>query len=147
MADSRWHVDQFLAPTPVRVLVDVRGADLTEDRDTAVVRAERQDGDLRTLSRAAGLQCRAPETLVDAATERAEERSRTVVAAASAKAQATLADDLQRLIDLGRLNALVREEEIQLAREQLARVGAAIGQARLRLDSIRLLLEGPLPRD
>ena len=147
VADSRWHVDQFLAPTPVRVLVDVRGADLTEDRDTAAVRAERQDGTFQRFLERPGFNAALLKTLVDAATERAEERSRTVVAAASAKAQGTLADDLQRLIDLGRLNALVREEEIQLAREQLARVGAAIGQARLRLDSIRLLLEGPLPRD
>lgn len=32
---------------------------------------------------------------------------------------------------------------IELAQEQLERVGAAIEQARLRLDSIRLIVEGP----
>ncbi|MEO5961394.1 MAG: RNA polymerase-associated protein RapA, partial [Opitutaceae bacterium] len=27
VADTRWHVDQFLAPTPVRVVIDLRGQD------------------------------------------------------------------------------------------------------------------------
>src|SRR5439155_22389869 len=33
VADSRWHVDQFLAPAPVRVVVDLHGNDLTSERE------------------------------------------------------------------------------------------------------------------
>jgi ATP-dependent helicase HepA len=54
-----------------------------------------------------------------------------------------LSADLQRLIDLRKLNDHVRPEEIALAQEQLKNVTGAIDQARLRLDSIRLIVEGP----
>lgn len=50
-----------------------------------------------------------------------------------------------RLIDLKKVNDHVRPEEIALAQEQLERTRAAIAGARLRLDALRLVLEGPAP--
>jgi ATP-dependent helicase HepA len=41
----------------------------------------------------------------------------------------------------------VRPEEIELAREQLAQTRTALEHARLRLDSLRLLVAGPPDRD
>src|SRR6185436_16386933 len=46
VADSRWHVDQFLAPTPIRVVVDLRGDDQTEARDAASVARDFEDSDI-----------------------------------------------------------------------------------------------------
>ncbi|MEO6244084.1 MAG: hypothetical protein ABIQ12_01505 [Opitutaceae bacterium] len=51
------------------------------------------------------------------------------------------------MIDLQKINDHIRPEEIALAREQLQRTGAAIAQARLRLDALRLIIEGPLQED
>ena len=56
---------------------------------------------------------------------------------------AALTADLQRLIDLQKINDHVRPGEIALAREQLQHTDAAIEQARLRLDSLRLIVESP----
>ena len=56
----------------------------------------------------------------------------------------SLGADLQRLIDLQKLNDHIRPEEIALAQEQLKRTRETIQGARLRLDSLRLLLEGPI---
>jgi ATP-dependent helicase HepA len=50
--------------------------------------------------------------------------------------------DRQRLIDLQKTNDHVRPEEIVLATEQLEQTRLAIAGARLRLDSIRLIVEG-----
>ena len=83
------------------------------------------------------------KTLIESATARAEERSQTLKANASAQAKAALGADLQRLLDLQKINDHVRPEEIALAQEQLQRTDEAIAQARLRLDSLRLVLEGP----
>ena len=52
--------------------------------------------------------------------------------------------ELQRLIDLQKLYDHVRPEEIELAREQLAQTCASIEQARVRLDAVRLVIEGPM---
>ena len=53
-----------------------------------------------------------------------------------------LTADLQRLVTLGKLNENVLPEEIDLAKKQVRQTRTAIEQARLRLDSIRLIVEG-----
>ena len=65
-----------------------------------------------------------------------------LISSAAARAGAALSAEIQRLVDLQKLNDHVRPAEIALAREQLERIRAAIAQARLRLDSLRLVVEG-----
>lgn len=81
--------------------------------------------------------------MLAAATEQAETLALAVKSAAGERAAAALGTELQRLVDLQRLNDHVRPEELAYAREQIVRTGAAITEARLRLDSIRLVVEGP----
>lgn len=143
VADSRWHVDQFLAPTPVRVVVDVRSRDLTDERTADSISADFEDGDIHRFLERPGFNAALLKSLLEAATERAEARSADLKRAAETQATATLSAETQRLLDLRKLNDHVSEEEIELAREQLKQTRGAIGQARLRLDSLRLILESP----
>jgi ATP-dependent helicase HepA len=142
VADSRWHVDQFLAPTPVRVVVDVRGEDLTADRDPASLAGYLEDSDIHRFLEGPGFNSSVLKEMIETATEKATDSSRTLKTTAEAKATAALTAELQRLVDLQKVNDHVRPEEIALAREQLERTRTAITQARLRLDSVRLILEG-----
>jgi ATP-dependent helicase HepA len=143
VADSRWHVDRFLAPTPVRVVVDVGGRELTAERPADDVAANFADADIHRFLERPGFDATLLKRLLDAATERAGRHSRALIEHAGARATAALTVEVQRLLDLRRLNDHVRPEEIELAREQLAHTLSAIAQARLRLDSLRLMLEGP----
>jgi ATP-dependent helicase HepA len=143
VADSRWHVDQFLAPTPVRVLIDLRGHDLTEERDALSVAEESEDADIHRFLERPEFSPALLNQLIDAATHAAEGRARAVKKTAEQKAQDVLSADLKRLVDLRAVNDHVRPEEIALAQEQIDHTRAAISQARLRLDSLRLVLEGP----
>jgi ATP-dependent helicase HepA len=143
VAESRWHVDQFLAPRPVRVVVDFRGQDLTDEHDATALAADVEDGTIQRFLERPGFNLALLKTMLTTATERAEERSRALKADAGEQAHARLTADLQRLVDLRQLNDLVRPEEIALAQERLQRTGAAIEQARLRLDSLRLIVAGP----
>lgn len=145
VAETRWHVDRFLAPTPVRVLVDMRGADLTDERDTADLADEVEDADIHRFLERPGFNAGLLKTLLAFAGERAEERSRGLKDAAIARATAELTVEWQRLVDLKKVNDHVRPEEIALAHEQLERTRGAVEQARLRLDALRLVLEGPVP--
>jgi ATP-dependent helicase HepA len=143
VADSRWHVDQFLAPTPVRVVVDLRRNDLTEDYPAAGLADDFVDGTLHRFLEQPGFNVALLKAMVEFATERGDKRSRALVGAAQNRATTALAADWQRLVDLQKLNDHIRPEEIALAREQLERTTTAIAQARLRLDSLRLIVEGP----
>ena len=143
VADSRWHVDQFLAPTPVRVVIDMRGRDLTAERAAKSVSADFEDSEIHRFLERPGFDAALLKTLLASATATAEEQASGLKTAAESKASAALTADLQRLVDLRKLNDHVRPEEIALAEEQLRRTRTAIEQARLRLDSIRLIVEGP----
>lgn len=142
IADARWHVDQFLAPTPVRVLVDIHGSDLTDQRDGTSLSNETTDAPLPRFLERPGFNATLLKNLLEAATERATSRTLDLKKAAREQAAASLTADLQRLVTLGKLNDNVRPEEIDLAKKQVLHTRTAIEQARLRLDSIRLIVEG-----
>ena len=143
VADARWNVDQFLAPFPLRVVVDLRGNDLTAERDAPTLAVEVADATIQRFLERPGFDLTLLKTMLDGATGRAGEAALSLKEAAQAKAAAVLTADWQRLTDLQRLNDHVRPEELALAREQLEHTCAAIAQARLRLDALRLIVEGP----
>lgn len=147
VADTRWHVDEFLAPTPVRVVVDLRGDDRTAAHPAAAVAADFEDREIHRFLEQPGFNAELLRQMLAAAEEHAGAHSQALRQAAAAKAGAVLGAGLARLVDLRRLNDHVRPEEIELAREQLAQTRTALEHARLRLDSLRLLVAGPPERD
>ena len=147
VADSRWQVDQFLAPVPVHIVVDVRGQDLTDERNAKALAAEAEDGVIQRFLERPTFNISLLRALIEGATKFAEVRTSALKAAAQTKAGTVLTAERQRLIDLRKLNDHVRPEEITLAQEHLTRVNGAIEQARLRLDSIRLIVEGPAGKE
>ena len=72
VADSRWHVDQFLAPTPVRTVIDLRGNDHTATRDATALAADFIDGTIQRFLARPGFNAALLKTLLATATERAE---------------------------------------------------------------------------
>ncbi|MEO6005813.1 MAG: RNA polymerase-associated protein RapA [Opitutus sp.] len=145
VAESRWHVDQFLAPTPVRVLVDVRGKDLTEERSASAIADDFEGATIQRFLERPGFNFNLLKPMLATATARAELQTQALKTDAAAKASAVLSADRQRLIDLQKLNDLVRPAEIELATEQLDQTRLAIENARLRLDCLRLVVEGAAP--
>ena len=143
VADARWHVEQFLAPTPVRVVVDIRGRDLTDQYDVKTLEEEVRDGEIHRFLERPGFNSALLRALLEGATEIAGKHSATVKEDARAAVRSALGADLQRLVELRRLNDHIRPEEIELVRERLEKVARAINRARLRLDSLRLIVEGP----
>jgi len=142
VADAKWHVDQFLAPTPVRVLVDIHGQDLTDNVLYSRLSADVEDAPLPRFLERPGFNGTLLKNLVEAATERAKTHTLALKKTARERAAASLTADLQRLVDLSKLNDNVRPEEIELAKKQVLHVRTAIENARLRLDSLRLIVEG-----
>jgi ATP-dependent helicase HepA len=147
VADSRWHVDQFLAPTPVRVVVDLRGADLTEAYKAAALADDFEDAPLHRFLERPGFNLAVLKTMLESATAKADTRTAALKTAAHDRATAALTADLQRLLDLQKVNDHIRPEEIALARDQLTHTTAALTAARLRLDSLRLIVEGGREED
>ncbi|MEZ5278210.1 MAG: RNA polymerase-associated protein RapA [Opitutaceae bacterium] len=136
----QWHVERFLPPTPVRVVVDIRGNDLSTGFRLPETTESGTEPALRQLLDSGGLNLEVMKSLLGATTRAAEKEAEHRKVEAGKIAVEALGTELQRLIDLRKINDHVRPEEITLARSQLNETLKAITKARLRLDSIRLIL-------
>ncbi len=137
------HVDRFLPPTPVRIVVDHRGQDASAlVAGEPLVRPVRPEVGKALLTRA-DLRDRLLPTLVDRATQMANAQAPALVNAATALMQSALSKEVARLRDLQKVNRLVRQDEIDALLEQQSALAAALAGARPRIDCVRLIHRGP----
>ena len=142
VAPRHLHVDRFLPPTAVRVVVDARGADRTAEFASEQIDAEARDEPIFRLRQRADVVREALPAMADAARGYAREVKRARVAAAAEHAHRRLDGEAERLRGLREVNPGVRDEEIALAEEVVSEVTRHIGEAHLRLDAVRLILRG-----
>ncbi len=144
VALSKLHVDRFLSPTPLRILVDVHGSDLTHERDFAWTCTQISNGSINRFLERPGFNASMFHSMIAGASDIAEDASQRIRAEASTHMKKALADEIQRLVDLKKINDNVRPEEIEMAKAEMTGLQEAIDHARLRLDSLRLIVEGPV---
>lgn len=143
VAPARLHVDRFLPPTPVRVLVDLSGKDCSEQFAHDYINKCCGDEEAFRLKQdPALLQALVPEML-----RKAKEHARTIkstlLQAAMTHAHECLDGEASRLKELQKVNPNVRKEEIRIAENVIAEVTRHIAKAHLRLDAVRLILGEP----
>ena len=140
VAPARLHVDRFLPPTPVRVLVDMSQQDCSEDYDQAFINANTRDEEaFRLKQNPQLLQALVPEMLKSARNYAREQKS-ILLEAAMKDAHAKLDGEATRLRELRKVNPNVSEEEIRISEKVIADVTKHIAKAHLRLDAVRLIL-------
>ncbi len=146
VAPPRLHADRFLAPTPIRVVLDQHlkepvAADPRDGDDPAGFDLADGSGAWIAENQATLAPLLARQTA--RADELAETRAAEVRRAARERMDDQLGAELQRLAALAAVNDSVSPEEAETlaaARDELA---AAIEGARLRPDALRLVWQGP----
>lgn len=137
------HVDRFLPPTPIRVLVDHRGDD-TGDRFPAELLARMvRTADLHALLDQAEVREGLLPALLEKAQAIASRRIPELVGRARREMNGQLDLEISRLKELQKVNRSVRAEEVELLVRQKDALDLHLGNARLRLDAIRLIQRGP----
>ncbi len=131
------HADRFLPATPVRVLVDHELGDLTEEHPPESITLEK--GDLAPLLDKAVVRKKLVPAMLAKAQELARTRMESLVEAATNRMQQLLQSEIERLEELRELNDHVRPEEITHLQQEKEALAAALGGARLRVDSLRLI--------
>jgi ATP-dependent helicase HepA len=143
VAPARLHVDRFLPPTPVRVVVDMAGQDCSDDfRHSVINKHARDEEAFRLEQNPELLQALVPEMLKSARGHAREQKS-TLLQTAMTEAHARLDGEANRLRELRKVNPNVREEEVKIAEDVITDVTRHIAKAHLRLDGVRLILRGP----
>jgi ATP-dependent helicase HepA len=140
-APAALHMDRFLPPLPVRIVVDHALADQSADARLAAAKLEKADI-FRLLDRGPMRQKLLPAMLA-AAQALAAKKLPAVMQKASKEMSTHLDAEIERLETLRSINDHVRPEEIDLLRSQKAELATAISSTRMRLDSLRLILRTP----
>ena len=140
-APASLHMDRFLPPLPIRVVVDHSLADHSADARLAAAKLEKADI-FRLLDRGPMKQKLLPAMLA-AAQAIAARQLPALIQSATKEMTTQLDAEIERLETLRSINDHVRPEEIEMLRGQRAALHAAIASTRLRLDAVRLILRTP----
>lgn len=141
VAPPALHVDRFLPPKVIRIVVDHALADLTDD--VAVTTAQFEKGDVFRLLDRRVVKKKLLPSMHEKAVALASERMQSLIAEASEFMSAQLNAEIERLEDLREINSHVRPEEIAAIREQQTALQNAISSAHLRVGALRLILRVP----
>ena len=137
------HVDRFLPPTPLRVVVDHRGNDSSSAMPPEVLARHLKAGDpFALLDRPEVREGLLPD-LLEKTLQIATGMVPGLVTQARGEMAAQLDHEIVRLRELKKVNRSVRDEEIELLVGQRNALDQCLSSARLRLDAIRLIQRGP----
>lgn len=140
IAPAALHMDRFLPPTPIRVVVDMAMQDIGEQLGSDWLDEHAQDGEAYRLKSEPGfLRQQVPEML-RGAQDIATTRKSTIISSAVEEAHRILDDEVRRLEELSRVNENVRKAEVDTARNYLASVLKHLTKAQIRLDATRLII-------
>lgn len=141
VAPPALHVDRFLAPTPLRVVLDHHGDDVSGQIPESLLREVLQRGDPLALEQPEVREELLP-VLLRTSREHACRRVSGLIAAARRDMAAQLDREIDRLRALGKVNRSVRPEEIDLLVQQKGALDRYLAGARLRLDAVRVIQRG-----
>ncbi|HEX4997390.1 MAG TPA: RNA polymerase-associated protein RapA [Terriglobia bacterium] len=142
VAPPQFHVDRFLPPTPIRVIVDQKGNDVAAALPTETLIRKLKHGDGRDLVDEPTLRDELLPRLLARTLEIAQAAAPAIVERAREEMVTRLEHEVHRLRELRKINPSVRPAEIELVETERRNLDARLAGARLRLDAIRLIQRG-----
>lgn len=136
IAPSRLHLDRFLPPTLLRVIVDHNGTAQTKAPPASLL----QPGDPRRIVSQEAFRRDLFPKMLEAAKGVATRASAKPTTAAKELAKETISAQIARLEDLATRNPQVSENEVTHLKDTLKETLESLGHARVRLDALRLIV-------
>jgi ATP-dependent helicase HepA len=143
IAAPRLHADRFLPLTPVRLMVSNKLEDVSGVFCDTTWERRLQKGSPYKLIENAEIARRTLPAMFQTAATLAETKAAALRQSAIHEMNRLLGHEVERLQTLAKVNDHVRPQEIRLAQAQQERLATALQQSRLRLDSLRLIWNGP----
>ena len=138
--DRKFENQRFFPNTSVFVLIDENEREHGQLLDADLIARIQQSVDLDTSLKIVKSKQSEISSLLDLATQIADRQVSELVNAAKQRGEAVLGGELDRLKALQQINANVRDDEIEFFRDQLNRFEAALENAKLRLDAVRVMI-------
>lgn len=139
-APAALHLDRFLPPTPLRIVLNHKRKELSADISPEILRAGLKEGSPAVLGEQLEEFGNLLPGMIRVTEIIAGKQSKPVIEAALASARELLGAEAARLEQLRAVNPAVRQDEIEAAKKQLADVQEHLGKATVRLDAARLII-------
>ena len=136
------HVDRFLPSTPLRVVVNHAGEEVTGDYPVELFNKQLIPGQIDDLLENDTLVDTILPEMIKTATEIAEQLQVEKIGTGLERMHQTLDHEIGRLAALHKRNKAIRPDEIRTALEEKNELTTLLGDARIRMDSIQLIREG-----
>ncbi len=136
------HVDRFLPYTPLRIVVNHSGDEVTEDYPVDLFHKQLRPGKVDVLIENETLVDTIIPSMIKTATEVAEQLKVKAVDRALERMSQTLDHEIGRLAYLHKRNKAIRPDEIRTAFDEKNALTTLISDARIRMDSLQLIREG-----
>ncbi len=141
IAPAKLHVERFLPQTPLRILVDHQGRDHTAV--AAFAKPPLRKGDPASLIRNQAVKHQLLPAMLEKTRELGTAKSHAVIEQALTLMRAEMAVEISRLRSLAEVNDHIKPEEIAALEQREIELAAVIGNARVRLDAVRLIWKAP----
>jgi ATP-dependent helicase HepA len=136
---QRMDIDRFLPHTPLRIVVDHTGEEMTGSYSVAMLNKSVVLGRIDSLlDNDAFVETMLPD-MISSATEIAEEMGEQEIEKGLERMKRTLDHEINRLTALQKKNKDIRPDEIQAAVEERNTLSGLIKKARVRLDAVQLI--------
>lgn len=136
------NVDRFLPSTPLRVVVNHSGEEVTEDYPVELFNKQLRPGQIDILLDNETVVDTIIPDMMDTAYEIAEQLRLEGIDEGLQRMSQTLDHEIGRLASLFKRNKAIRKDEVRTALEEKNELVELIGNARIRMDSIQLIREG-----
>lgn len=143
-AAPKWlQLDRFLSSKPIRLLVDVTGKNLSNVLNYAQLNGM-CDKIKRHMSQAIIKQVGGDiETMLEHSDKIAETQMTDIIQQAKTRMQETIGHELDRLVDLQKVNQLIRNDEITFLQKQMLDSENYMSHASIKLEAIRVIINFP----
>ncbi len=141
VAPAHLHAERFLPQIPIRVMVDHQGVDHSDSASHKTPTLRK--GDAGGLMRNEKVKRVFLPAMLDRAREIGAAKGRAAIQEALVLMQDETSREIARLRDLAEVNDHIKPEEIAVLEQRGAELATAIGNARVRLDAVRLIWKAP----
>lgn len=136
------NVDRFLPNTPLRIVVDHGGNDVTDEYPVETFDQNLIPGQIDKMLENETIMEAVLPNMMEAANEFAQELADSVIERGLKRMNGTLNFEVRRLKNLQEKNNNIRPEEIEIALNEQSTLSELIKNARVRLDSLMLVRMG-----
>lgn len=139
-APKRSGISRFLPVSPIRILMDARGNDLSSQVEFESFNRQLSPVNRHLASKLVSSVQHDVHRLITASETAVEPRVSAIREQAQRDMQQSLNSELERLLALKAVNPNIRDEEIEVLDQQIKELTGYIAQAQYQLDSLRLIV-------